>query len=54
MKCPKCKHDKSRVLRTEKYDDIVDRKRICCKCNYIWRTFEEIDHDFNNGKHNLD
>lgn len=44
MICPKCKCQKSTVIRTEKYDTCVLRTRACLNptCKHVWKTDEII------------
>jgi transcriptional regulator NrdR family protein len=48
MKCPKCKHKKTKVLETEKYDTCVLRVRRCCKCGHVWDT-DETAREYDRG-----
>ena len=44
MNCPKCEHDKSDILFTDKRPaTILWRKRRCKLCGYEWQTSEMED-----------
>jgi len=44
MKCPKCKHKKSKVLETgyNPEDDENVRERKCLNCNYVYFSQEVV------------
>lgn len=51
MKCPRCEHDKTYVLKTTTPDtkpvDLVkQRRRRCAKCERPYMTFEILEADF--------
>lgn len=39
MICPRCAHEKSMVLSTDK-STVVERYRKCLGCGYVWATVE--------------
>ena len=43
MKCPFCKHDKTGVLDTRKFETCIVRVRICDNCHVPFKTFETVD-----------
>lgn len=45
MQCPKCKHERQRVLDTRPVGDETYRKRICVKCYHIFVTYEKFYED---------
>ena len=42
MLCPFCKHEKTQVIDTRKFDTVIMRIRICCSCLHPFMTHEEI------------
>jgi transcriptional regulator NrdR family protein len=42
MKCPECKHQKTKVMDTRKLSKSISRIRKCLKCGHIWETEEKI------------
>ncbi len=42
MKCPKC-GGKTRVYRTETYDQTIKRTRLCIHCGHRMETWESVD-----------
>lgn len=45
MKCPKCKHDDTKVVDSRETADgsEIRRRRECEKCNFRFTTFEQIE-----------
>jgi transcriptional regulator NrdR family protein len=41
MKCPYCGMTGNQVFKTEKYDDVIVRIRVCKHCEKSFRTDEE-------------
>jgi transcriptional regulator NrdR family protein len=51
MKCPRCEHDKTYVLKTTRPDDkpvdcVKQRRRTCKSCKRPFMTFEVHEADF--------
>jgi len=51
MKCPRCDHDKTYVLKTtcpdtKPVDSVKQRRRTCKKCKRPFMTFEVQEADF--------
>lgn len=40
MNCPACDWDKSEVKSTTAWPGFNSRKRECCRCHYVWSTYE--------------
>lgn len=45
MRCPKCKHEKQKVLDTRPTGEETYRKRRCLSCNHIFVTYEKFYED---------
>lgn len=45
MKCPKCKHEETKVVdsRDTNESSVVRRRRECEKCDFRFTTFEQIE-----------
>jgi transcriptional repressor NrdR len=43
MRCPYCKHEKSKVLDSRDSEDITRRRRKCLKCSKRFTTYERVN-----------
>ncbi len=45
MKCPYCQHDNDKVVDTRAGEEgfVVRRRRLCCRCNKRFTTYERVE-----------
>lgn len=42
MRCPKCEHEKQKVVDTRPVGEETYRKRICLNCGQVFETYEKF------------
>lgn len=42
MRCPKCNHEKQRVLESRPFGEETYRKRLCLNCDQAFITYEKV------------
>ena len=52
MRCPKCGGQDDKVIdsRASKEGSVIRRRRECLKCQHRFTTYEEIEHEDDEGK----